>query len=95
MRPIYVCIGCGVIYLPPETPPNGRTVSPAHCGAPECAAATRQAVAMSGLPEEKLGELARRANGLEGEVRAPRLDRRAARGRRAMAAPGGGRSKLR
>jgi len=98
MRSIYVCIGCAAIYLPPESltyPSLGLTASPAHCTDPSCAAAVREAVVMSGLPEEKLGELARRAVGLEGDPRRPRLNRRAARGRPATAAPGGGRSKLR
>ncbi|MFJ2515637.1 hypothetical protein ACIPEL_36470 [Streptomyces griseoviridis] len=99
MRTIYLCIGCAATYLPPKsmTYPSlpDVTASPAHCGQPECAAAAREAVAMSGLTEAKLGELARRAAGLEGDVRMPRIDRRAARGRRAAAAPGGGRGKLR
>ncbi|MEV0498098.1 hypothetical protein AB0I84_10905 [Streptomyces spectabilis] len=98
MRSIYVCIGCAAIYLPPETmvyPSLGMTASPAHCTQPGCAAAVREAVALSGLSEDRLGELARRAIGLEGEPRRPRLNRRATRGRRATAAPGGGRGKLR
>ena len=98
MRSIYVCIGCAAIYLPPETmtyPTLGLTASTAHCTEPGCAAAVREAVALSGLPEEKLGELARRANGLEGEPRRPRLNHRPTRGHRATPAPGGGRSKLR
>lgn len=98
MRTIYVCIGCAAIYLPPEDmtyPASGLTASPAHCTEPGCAAAVREAVLMSGLTQEKLGELARRAVGLEGEPLRPRLNRRTARGRRAVAAPGGGRDKLR
>jgi hypothetical protein len=95
MRPIYVCIGCGAVYLPPEHPAYGHPVSPAHCSRPDCASAVREAVVMSGLSEERLGELARRANGLEGEPRRPRIGRRVVRGRRAGAAPGGGRGKLR
>lgn len=95
MRPIYVCVSCGSIYLPPENPTSGPTPSPAHCSEPGCEAALREAVELSGLSEEKLGELARRANGLEGEPRRGRINRRAARGRRAAAAPSGGRSKLR
>ncbi|MGW2228180.1 hypothetical protein [Streptomyces formicae] len=98
MRTIYVCIGCAANYLPPESmtyPTLGLTASTAHCTKPGCAAAVREAVAMSGLPEEKLGELARRAVGLEGEPRRPRQNKRAARGRRAAASPGGGRGKLR
>lgn len=95
MRPIYVCIGCAVVYLPPEHPSYQAPVSPAHCSDPRCAAAAAEAVAMSGLSAERLGELARRANGLEGEPRRGRIDRRPARGRRAAAAPGGGRGKLR
>ncbi|WP_320775834.1 hypothetical protein [Streptomyces sp. CRN 30] len=47
------------------------------------------------MPEEKLAELARRAVGLEGEPRRPRMNSRPVRGRRAGAAPGGGRGKLR
>ncbi|MFJ2608163.1 hypothetical protein ACIO13_24785 [Streptomyces sp. NPDC087425] len=99
MRTVYLCIGCAATYLPPEsmTYPSHPdvTASPAHCGNPTCAAATREAVAMSGLTEEKLGELARRAAGLEGDARLPRVNRRRARGSRAAAAPSGGRSKLR
>ncbi|MCI3927738.1 hypothetical protein [Streptomyces sp. AN091965] len=98
MRSIYVCIGCAALYLPPEDmayPCLGLTASPAHCTGPGCAAAVREAVALCGLPQDKLGELARRAVGLEGQPRRPRLHRRPARGRRAAAAPGGGRGKLR
>lgn len=95
MRPIYLCIGCGAVYLPPEHPTYTSPVSPAHCSRPDCGAAVREAVAMSGLSEEKLGELARRAAGLEGEPRRPRVGRRPVRGKRAVAAPGGGRGKLR
>ncbi|MFJ2514710.1 hypothetical protein ACIQJX_34930 [Streptomyces griseoviridis] len=99
MRQIYLCIGCAAIYLPPEsmTYPSHPdvTASPAHCGNPSCAQAAREAAAMSGLTEAKIGELARRAAGLDGPVRMARIDRRPARGRRASAAPGGGRGKLR
>lgn len=95
MRPIHVCIGCAAIYLPPETPASGTPVSPAHCGKPQCAAAVEQTVAMSGLSAGRLGELARRAGGLEGDVRRGRVNRRAAHGSRATATPGGGRGKLR
>ncbi|MFF7331573.1 hypothetical protein ACIQU5_29085 [Streptomyces sp. NPDC090306] len=94
MRPIYVCVGCASAYLP-HTNEDAGPVSPAHCGKPACAEALRQAVAMSGLAEERIGELTRRANGLEGDPLRPRLDRRRARGRRSAAAPGGGRDKLR
>ena len=89
MRPIYVCIGCASTYLPPEHP------SPALCSRSDCQAAARQAAELSGLPEAKLGELARRAAGLEGEPRRPRMGRRTTVGRRAASAPGGGRGKLR
>ncbi|GAA4822455.1 hypothetical protein GCM10023220_64720 [Streptomyces ziwulingensis] len=107
MRPIYVCVGCAVTYLPPEHPSSGPPVSPAHCGKPACEEAVRQAVVMSGLSEGRIGELARRAVGVEGEQRllllrracglegASPLSRRAVRGRRAGAPPGGGRSRLR
>jgi hypothetical protein len=95
MRPIYVCIGCGAVYLPPEQPTSGPPVSPAHCSRPDCRSAVREAVELSGLSEEKLGELARRAVGLEGEPRRRRPGRRLAAGRRAASAPGGGRGKLR
>ncbi|MFI8930551.1 hypothetical protein ACIG3E_23065 [Streptomyces sp. NPDC053474] len=98
MRSVHVCIGCAALYLPPEDmtyPSLGLTASPAHCTEPGCAAAVREAVAFSGLPEDKLGELARRAVGLEGQPRRPRPRQRPARGRRAAAAPGGGRGKLR
>lgn len=63
MRPIYLCVGCATEYLPPENPTSGLPVSSAHCSNPECRAAVRTAVALSGLSEEKLGELARRAAG--------------------------------
>ncbi|WP_394436221.1 hypothetical protein [Streptomyces sp. SGAir0957] len=98
MRTIYVCVGCAAIYLPPEDmtyPSLGLTASPAHCTDPACGAAVREAAQMSGLSEERIGQLARRAVGLEGEPRRPRVNRRAMRGRRADAAPGGGRGKLR
>lgn len=95
MRPIYVCVGCAAIYLPAENPTVGPPPSPAHCSQPGCQAAVREAVEWTGLSEEKLGELARRANGLEGEPRRGRINRRPVPGRRAAAAPGGGRGKLR
>ncbi|MEU3414575.1 hypothetical protein ABZ760_25495 [Streptomyces sp. NPDC006658] len=95
MRPIYVCIGCAATYLPPENPSSGPAPSPAHCSRPDCQAAAREAVEWSGLSEAKLGELARRAAGLEDEPRRPRARRRASTGRRAGSSPAGGRGKLR
>ncbi|MGW4493801.1 hypothetical protein [Streptomyces sp. NPDC004376] len=91
MRPILLCIGCAATYLPAPAFPY----STAHCSDPACETVVRQAVAMSGLPEEKLGELARRAAGLEGEPRRGRTRYRPVHGKRAAAAPGGGRGKLR
>jgi hypothetical protein len=94
MRPIYVCIGCATTYLPPEHPTSGPVPSPAHCSRPDCQAAAREAAKWSGLSEAKLGELARRAAGLEGEPRRPRTGRRTSAGRRAGSSPAGGRGKL-
>lgn len=95
MRPIYVCIGCAAVYLPPENPTSGPAPSPAHCSRPGCHAAVRETVELSGLSEDRLGELARRANGLEGEPRRPRFGRRRTDVRRAASSPAGGRGKLR
>ena len=95
MRPIYHCVICGVTYLPPEAmeyPTSGLEASPVHCARPECAKAV--AAGEAGLPVEVLAMLAQRAADARGETPAVRSGGKA-RGRRAGAAPGGGRSKLR
>jgi hypothetical protein len=93
MRTTYCCVICGVHYLPPEGmvyPETGITASPAHCARPECATAARDGLA--GLPLAVLEAMALR--GVDDE---PAVERRTgrARGRRAGAAPGGGRNRLR
>jgi hypothetical protein len=96
MRSVYSCVICGVHYLPPETmeyPALGLAASPVHCARPECAAAVKAGDA--GLPVEVLTMLAMRAADAQGEAREPTRGGGKARGRRAGAAPGGGRSKLR
>ncbi|MET8826064.1 hypothetical protein ABZX40_13410 [Streptomyces sp. NPDC004610] len=97
MRTVYVCLGCSCLYLPPEsmTYPShpDLTASRTHCGQPGCEEKARTAVATSGLPEERVVELARRAAGLD--VPAPeRRPWRLARGRRPAAAPRGARGRL-
>ena len=95
MRPIYHCVICGVTYLPPEAmeyPALALAASPVHCARPECAAAV--AAGDEGLPVEVLTMLALRTADAQGEAQMARGGGKA-RGRRAGAAPGGGRSKLR
>lgn len=96
MRQIYVCLGCAGHYLPPESmtyPSLGLTASPVHCGAPDCRATVTASMRFIAVPEDVVAKWARRAAGLDGPVRRPRPGR-AARGRRAKASPGTGRSKL-
>lgn len=95
MRSVYGCVICGVHYMPPEAmeyPALELKASAAHCARPECAAAA--AAGAAGLPVEVLELLARRAAEERGKAQAPCAVGRT-RGRRAAAAPGGGRSKLR
>ncbi|MCX5202446.1 hypothetical protein OG897_13435 [Streptomyces sp. NBC_00237] len=96
MRTIYVCLGCAGQYLPPESmtyPSLEKTASPVHCGNPSCEAVVEDSLAMMGVPEDVVAKWARRAAGLDGEVRRPRSGRRS-RGRRPGAAPASARSKL-
>ncbi|MFJ2774290.1 hypothetical protein [Streptomyces sp. NPDC087300] len=84
MRQIYVCLGCAGQYLPPETmnyPTLGIDVSPVHCSRPECTTSVEDSMNVIAVPEDVVAKWARRAAGL-------------ARGRRAQASPGPGRSKL-
>ncbi|MET9222366.1 hypothetical protein ABZX65_26880 [Streptomyces sp. NPDC003300] len=93
MRSVYCCVICGVHYLPPEGmvyPESGVVASPAHCASPVCTKAARDGEA--GLPLAMLETLALKA--AEEQQAVDRRVRRG-RGRRAGAAPGGGRSKLR
>lgn len=95
MRSVYCCVICGVHYLPPEAmayPTSGVVASPVHCARPECGAAVTAGEA--GLPVEVLAMLAMRAADAQGEAQPVRSGGKA-RGRRAGAAPGGGRSRLR
>lgn len=91
MRPVYVCMHCGVHYLPPEGmvyPTTGVQASPVRCENPACVTAV---AAMPPLPPAVLARIEEQARPTEQERRA----RRASRGRRAAAAPAGGRSRLR
>ncbi len=52
MRPVFTCVACGCVYMPPKTmayPHLGLTASPLHCGEAPC----RQAVAQ--LPHQLQG----------------------------------------
>lgn len=95
-RQIYLCLGCAAQYLPPQSmtyPSLGVGASPVHCSTPACAASVKATMDAIAIPAEKVAELARRAAGLDGPVRRGRPGR-IARGRRAKASPGTGRSKL-
>ncbi len=97
MRTVFVCMGCVAQYLPPEsmTYPSlpGLKASPVHCGNPACRSAVEDSLAVTGMPQDELARLARRAAGLEGPVRKGRPGRRS-RGRRPAAAPASARSRL-
>lgn len=95
-RQIYVCLGCAGQYLPPQSmtyPSLGLTASPVHCGMPACKTSVETTMSAIAVPEETVAKWARRAAGVEGPVRRGRPGR-IARGRRAKASPGTGRSKL-
>ncbi|GAA3108389.1 hypothetical protein ACFQ0X_43815 [Streptomyces rectiviolaceus] len=95
-RQIYLCLGCAGQYLPPESmtyPSLGVDASPVHCSNPACASSVTASLQYIPVPPERVAELARRAAGLDGPVRRGRPGR-IARGRRAQASPGTGRSKL-
>ncbi|WP_229348723.1 hypothetical protein [Streptomyces sp. UNOB3_S3] len=39
MRPVFTCVSCGCVYLPPksmEYPERGTKASPLHCGEERC-----------------------------------------------------------
>ncbi|MGA5133169.1 hypothetical protein ACPCTO_25525 [Streptomyces olivoreticuli] len=58
MRPVFTCVVCGCVYMPPKTmayPHLGLTASPLHCGEAPC----RQAVAQ--LPRQLQGLYAKAA----------------------------------
>ncbi|MFD8866037.1 hypothetical protein ACFV1F_16960 [Streptomyces sp. NPDC059590] len=96
MRQIFVCLNCACFYLPPESmtyPHLDLDASPVHCALPECRSTVQDAIARIKVPEDVIAKWARRAAGLDGEVRRPRPGRRA-RGRRAASAPASARSKL-
>lgn len=96
MRTIYVCLSCAAQYLPPEAmhyPKQGVDASPVHCGLDECRSSVEATLDTVGIPAETMALWARRAAGLAGEPRRGRPGR-LARGRRASASPGSGRSKF-
>lgn len=95
-RRIYVCLGCAGQYLPPAAmtyPSAGVDASPVHCSMPACATAVTASMEFIQVPEETVAKWARRAAGVDGPVRRGRPGR-IARGRRAKASPGTGRTKL-
>ncbi|MFF1714688.1 hypothetical protein [Streptomyces sp. NPDC058268] len=95
-RQVYVCLGCAGKYLPPASmtyPSLGVDASPVHCGMPACKSEVTASLKFISVPEETVAKWARRAAGVEGPVRRGRPGR-IARGRRANASPGTGRSKL-
>lgn len=90
MRPVYVCMHCGVHYLPPEGmvyPTSGVQASPVRCENPACVTA---ASTMPPLPPALLARIEEQA-----QPGPATRARRGAHGRRAAAAPAGGRNKLR
>ncbi|GAA3267960.1 hypothetical protein GCM10010493_50350 [Streptomyces lavendulae subsp. grasserius] len=96
MRTVYVCMGCAVQFLPPESmayPEAGVEASPLHCSLPGCRSVAEESLRLFGVPEEVAARWLRRAAGLEGPVRRPRSGRRA-RGGRAVSAPASARSRL-
>jgi hypothetical protein len=95
-RQVYLCLGCAAHYLPPASmtyPSLGVDASPVHCSTPACKASVTATMDAIAIPPERVAELARRAAGLDGPVRRGRPGR-LARGRRANASPGSGRTKL-
>lgn len=91
MRSVYVCLACGIHYLPPESmeyPSLGLRASTVHCGEPACKAAVESGRA--GIPAALLGQM--NAQAAE-EPYKPRA-RRPAHGRRPAAGPQAARSRL-
>lgn len=94
MRPVFVCVGCGCVYLPPKAmryPETGVEASPLHCGESVC---RRQAEGIPGPLQALMVKQAwaRAERWMERELSAlPERARRRARSHR----PGGARSKLR
>ncbi|MGW7517284.1 hypothetical protein ACWGJ2_17010 [Streptomyces sp. NPDC054796] len=96
MRDVYICLVCATHCLPPEAMHYGSPDQPAskvHCPTPSCTARARDIIRATGLSEDQLAALARRAAGLEGEPRTRRTVR-PARGRRATSAPRTARTRL-
>ncbi|RPK32336.1 hypothetical protein EES37_33590 [Streptomyces sp. ADI91-18] len=96
MRTVFVCLGCAVQYLPPESmtyPETGVEASEVHCSLPACRSSAQESVRVMGVPQEVAAQWARRAAGLDGPVRRPRPGRRA-RGGRAASAPAAARNRL-
>jgi hypothetical protein len=92
VRTVYVCVACATHYLPPESmeyPAAGVQASRVHCANPACKAAVESGKGVN-IPAELLERMIERAGE---EPRKPRA-RRPARGRRSVAGPQGGRSKL-
>ncbi|MBO0657339.1 hypothetical protein J1792_32900 [Streptomyces triculaminicus] len=94
MRPVFTCMVCGCVYLPPksmEYPRSGAKASPLHCGSERC---RRQCAALPG----RLRAVMARAAWAQAERWLNRdlsaLPERA-RARAGKARPGGRRSKLR
>lgn len=97
MRTVYVCMGCAVQFLPPESmsyPSSGLDASPLHCSLASCESTAEEALRVMGVSEDVAAGMVRRAAGLDGGVRKGRPGR-LARGRRSVAGPAAARSKLR
>lgn len=95
MRPVFTCVSCGCVYLPPKSmdyPDLGMQASPLHCGEHRC----RQQCAE--LPETVRALMSRaawsRAEQWMDREPAPLPGRTRARAT-GRARPGAGRSKLR
>ncbi|ARZ72091.1 hypothetical protein M1P56_14505 [Streptomyces sp. HU2014] len=95
MRPVFTCVICGCVYMPPRTmtyPLLGTTASPLHCGEPTCRrAAARIPRALRRLYAE--GAWTRARKWMDKEPSDAVVDAR--RRSRASTRPEGSRSKLR
>ncbi|WP_190086286.1 hypothetical protein [Streptomyces longisporoflavus] len=93
---VYVCLGRAAQYLPPASMTysgSGLDASPVHCANAACRSVASASMEFIPVPAESVAKWARRAAGVGGPVRRGRPGR-IARGRRADASPGAGRSKL-
>ncbi|QLE70730.1 hypothetical protein FGW37_03120 [Streptomyces rectiverticillatus] len=95
MRPVFTCVICGCVYMPPKAmayPHLGTTASPFHCGAAGC---RRAAAAIPPVHRDLYAKLAW-AQAAQWTAKEPEPGPEPARRRgRAATRPGGSRSKLR